>query len=45
MHVRVAYDKYDYDETNPFAGDPTSPTPDINDYDAEIWTAAVGYRF
>jgi hypothetical protein len=42
---RLAFDRYDYDETNPFAGDPALPTPDVNDYDAELWMFSVGYRF
>jgi hypothetical protein len=45
LHLRAAYDFYDHDETNPLAGDPTSPTPDVNDYDADLLTVAVGYRF
>jgi hypothetical protein len=45
LHLRVAYRSYDYDENNPFAGDPASPTPDVNDYEADLLTAAVGYRF
>jgi hypothetical protein len=45
IFVRAAFDTYDYDEDNPYAGDPSSPTPDVNDYDADLWTVAVGYRF
>lgn len=43
--ARLAYDRYELDETNPYAGDPTSPTPDVNDYAADLWTVALGYRF
>lgn len=45
LFFRVALDAYDYDEDNPFAGDPALPTPDVNDYDAKLWTVALGYRF
>jgi hypothetical protein len=45
LFFRVNFDRYDYDEDNPFAGDPVLPTPDVNDYDAELWTFSVGYRF
>jgi hypothetical protein len=45
LYLRAQYDRYSLDETNPYAGAPTSRDPDINDYDADIWTAAVGYRF
>jgi len=45
LYLRLAFDRYDYDENNPFAGDPAAPTPDVNDYDADVWTASLGYRF
>lgn len=45
VHVRLAFDRYRLDETNPYAGDPASPTPDVNDYGANLWTVALGYRF
>ena len=45
LYLRLAFETYDYDEDNPLAGDPASPTPDVNDYDADLWTFYVGYRF
>ena len=45
LYFRVAYDYYELDESNPYAGNPGAPTPDVNDYQADLWTAAVGYRF
>ena len=45
LYVRLAYDYYELDETNPYAGNPGAPTPDVNDYRANLWTAGVGYRF
>jgi hypothetical protein len=53
LFARLAFDRYDYDENNPFAGDynpvpdPSELTlnPDVNDYDADLWTLSVGYRF
>jgi hypothetical protein len=44
-YARAAFDTYDYDEDNPYAGDPANLTPDVNDYSADLWTVAVGYRF
>jgi hypothetical protein len=45
LFLRAAWDSYSLDETNPYAGDPLAPTPDINDYDADLTTFALGYRF
>jgi hypothetical protein len=45
LYVRIAYDRYDHDEDNPYAGEPSSRTPDVNDYDADLWVLAAGYRF
>jgi hypothetical protein len=45
VHVRLAFDRYHLDETNPYAGDPAAPNPDVNDYDADLWTLGLGYRF
>lgn len=45
FYSRLAFDRYELDETNPYAGDPDAPSPDVNDYDADLWTLAVGYRF
>jgi len=45
VFFRVNFDRYDYDEDNPFAGDPALPTPDVNDYDAQLLTFSAGYRF
>ncbi len=45
ISLRAAWQRYDLDETNPYAGTPAVPQPDINDYDADVWTLAVGYAF
>jgi hypothetical protein len=47
LYVRLAFERYDYSEDNPFgvAGDPAVAAPDINDYDADLMTLYVGYRF
>lgn len=45
VFARLAFDHYSLDETNPYAGDPATPTPDVNDFDADLWTVSVGYRF
>lgn len=45
LYTRLAFDRYHLDETNPYAGDPATPTPDVNDYEADLWTVALGYRF
>lgn len=45
LFLRAAWDSYSLDETNPYAGDPLAPTPDVNDYDADLLTVALGYRF
>jgi hypothetical protein len=45
VFARLAFDRYDLNEDNPYAGDPAAPTPDVNNYDANLWTVALGYRF
>ena len=45
LFVKALLETYDYSEDNPFAGDPAAPTPDVNDYDADLWTVSLGYRF
>jgi hypothetical protein len=44
-YARAAFDTYDYREDNPYAGDPANLTPNVNDYSADLWTLALGYRF
>lgn len=45
LSLRAAWHRYELDETNPYAGSVATPQPDINDYDADLWTVAVGYNF
>ena len=45
LSVRAAWHHYELDETNPYAGTAALRQPDINDYDADLWTVAVGYSF
>jgi hypothetical protein len=52
LFARFKYRRFDYAEDNPYAvtADPADPTqvipaPGINDYDADLWTASLGYGF
>jgi hypothetical protein len=47
LYVRLAFERYDYSEDNPYAiaGVPPVAAPGINDYDADLATLYLGYRF
>jgi hypothetical protein len=45
LFLRVQYDHFRRDEDNPYAGIPASPEPGINNFNADLWVGAVGYRF
>ncbi len=45
LFFRAEADRYELEEQNPYAGNPLAPTPGINNYDADLLTFAVGYRF
>lgn len=45
LFVRLALERYELSETNPYAGDPAARTPAVNDYEADLATASLGFRF
>ncbi len=45
LFFRGQADRYELEEQNPYAGDPVALTPAINNYDADLLTLAIGYRF
>jgi hypothetical protein len=45
IFARLRFERYDYQENTPFAIDAVAPALSINDYDADLWTVSVGYRF
>jgi len=45
VFVRLQAERYSLRENNPYAGLPDAPAPDVNDYDADLLTVALGYSF
>jgi hypothetical protein len=45
VFVRLQAERYSLRENNPYAGPPDAPTPNVNDYDADLLTVALGYSF